>query len=919
VLHGLPELPLTALVGLTPDPARLLVLTVNNRHARRLLADWSTQGLNDNTRAVRQVPHIVPLSAWLRQAAEALTFSLLDDAPPMAAHVLDAFGAQELWTRVIEQEEPQRPLLDVRAAARLAMEADRLIVDWQLRIPDGAQSVESARFAQWRQAYLGELRRLDAQDDVRVTEAVLHAAARDALPLPFDAVALSGFTELAPVLQTLLAHWQRQGLHVARLASSTPSAAVALRTSAATHEAQWRDAAAWAARQLRRHPQGRFAIVAASLQADVAFAHRALREALAELPYNVAVARPLSEWPLARAALAWLRVLSACQGRPGQTAQPGCAPAVAGAALLAGACAAQAQEASARAAIDALWRRQGALSVSRTALAQLLHRRAPILAQAWQTALAQVVQDGARATLDVWSARFRRDLQTLGFPGDAGQDSAAHQTLQALEAAFDRATAQAFAFGMLRRPQALSVLDRLLRQTRFQPMRDPAARLDVLGLLEAEGGRWDAVWVLGLHDTVLPAAPRPNPLLPLADLREAGAPRVTLARELQWAQAMRDALLRCAPRVLFSHARQQGEETLRASPVLLGLPEIAAAQAVDGDWDAAAHDAGEVSPQEVPPSAHQTTPRTDVCLETLLDAQGPPLAAGKPLRGGIDVIDTQARHPLWAFVKYRLGASQLRDYAQSAQPNTRGNFLHHGMELIWRLLPDQQALQQCWEQDRLPALVAQAVAQAADKHLQDVGTTLKRLEMQRAEQILLDCLALERTRAPFRIQTLEQTVHWREASLELRVRMDRVDELADGGLAVIDYKTGASQIAVRHDWMRARPVNLQLPFYAAMLPHAPHQVVALMLVRLHARQVELRGLARDADMKGVATPEDWSEFFTWDGVMQHWRAAIQTIAREVADGVAENVVRHRPDLQYCDALPFLRLNETVTPGDAHVG
>jgi len=566
--------------------------------------------------------------------------------------------------------------------------------------------------------------------------------------------------------------------------------------------------------------------------------------------------------------------------------------------------------------MDALWRRQGALAVSRTALAQLLHRRAPILAQAWQAALAQVVQDGARATLDVWSARFRRDLQTLGFPGDAGEDSAAHQTLQALEAAFDRATAQAFAFGMLRRQQALSLFDRLLRQTRFQPMRDPAARLDVLGMLEAEGGRWDAVWVLGLHDTVLPAAPRPNPLLPLADLREAGAPRVTLARELQWAEAMRDALLRCAPRVLFSHARQQGEEMLRASPLLLSLPEITAAQAVSGDWDAAMHAHGEVSPQEAPSGV----PKDDVRLETLLDAQGPPLTLGKPLRGGIDVIDTQARHPLWAFVKYRLGASQLRDYAQIAQPNTRGNFLHHGIELIWRLLPDQQALQQCWEQDRLPALVAQAVAQAADKHLQEYGDTLKRLEMQRAEQVLLDWLALERTRAPFRIQALEQTVHWREASLELRVRMDRVDELVNGDLAIIDYKTGASQIAVRHDWMRARPVNLQLPFYAAMLPHAPRQVAALMLVKLHARQVELRGLARDADLKGMATPEEWSEFahLTWDGVMQHWRAALQTITRELADGVAANVVRHRLDLQYCDALPFLRLNETITPEQTHV-
>jgi len=521
----------------------------------------------------------------------------------------------------------------------------------------------------------------------------------------------------------------------------------------------------------------------------------------------------------------------------------------------------------------------------------------------------------------VWVDRFRRDLRTLAFPGDAAQDSAAYQTLQAFDLALDRAAAQAFAFGALRRHQAWNLLDRLLRQTRFQPMRDPAARLDVLGMLEADGGRWDAVWVLGLHDTVLPAAPRPNPLLPVSVLRDAGTPRATLARELQWARASVDALRACAPRVLFSHAQQQGEEPLRVSPLLADLPEIAVAAAVNNDWrvDAASCMDATVS-AAMQDAAPCVAPDAPILLETLLDMQGPPLT-GKALRGGIGVIDTQARHPLWAFVKYRLGASQLRDYADVADPNTRGNFLHHAMELIWRLLPDQAALQQSWEHGRLAALVVQAVAQAADKHLQDYTPTLKRLEMQRAETVVRDWLDVERQRAPFRVHAVEQTVLWRDGPLELRVRLDRVDALDEGALAVIDYKTGSGSIAVRSDWMRDRPVNVQLPFYAAMLPHAQRQVAALMLVKLHARSIEVRGLARDPDLKGVDAPTQWPTFehMTWDAVMRHWRAAIQTIARELADGVASNVVRRMADLQYCDVLPFLRLNETVTPGQAHVG
>jgi len=121
--------------------------------------------------------------------------------------------------------------------------------------------------------------------------------------------------------------------------------------------------------------------------------------------------------------------------------------------------------------------------------------------------------------------------------------------------------------GKLDASQAVSLLADLAADTLFQPQRDPGARLDVLGLLEAEGGRWDGVWVLGLSDEVLPATPKPNPLLPLAVLRRAGAPRATPERERQWAQELFASLCRCAPQVVFSHPQFDGERALRPPSV----------------------------------------------------------------------------------------------------------------------------------------------------------------------------------------------------------------------------------------------------------------------------------------------------------------------------------------------------------------
>ena len=867
----------------------ILVLTANNRQSRRLISELAA-GLSEE-RSVRQVPRIVPLSAWIRQAEESLTFSS-QDSP---SHVLDSFGAQQLWRQVIAQEESQRPLLDVGQAAALAMDADRLVCDWQLQVPQELGTAEYERWLAWRQRYRERLQALDAQDANQMFERVCMAVREGRLDLSCRTLLLAGFAELSPRLKLLADLMQARSVEVYLLKHQQQPAQRTVRVEVADPDEEWRIAAQWAVEQLQSHPQGCFAIVAAQLESSVPFAHRVLREAWKtawpqEAPrYNIAVARPLAEWPLVRGAMAWLHVQSEFL-RSGQ-----CNAQVLGQALLAGACVGSYSEGSGRAALDVWLRRQGVLRMSLADWHEQLAARAPQLAQAWQQTYDYAQAQVQAATLDAWMDRFRQSLSLLGFPGDGVLDSTAHQTLEALDHGMDALVAQAFVFGRVRRDGALSALDRLLSQTLFQPQRDPQARLDVLGMLEAEGGRWDGIWVLGLTDDVLPATAKPNPLLPLQVLRQANAPRATPARELQWAQAMYEAMVCCAPDVSFSHARLKGEQMLRPSPFLRHLPlqEISLASQVD-------------------PSPAPT-------LESVQDEQGPALqaVAGEDspalVRGGIGVLDTQARNPLWAFVKYRLGASELPAYAQASDPNIRGNFLHRAIDLVWRLLSTQENLQSAIERNALEPLLSQAIAQAAQEHLQGYATALRELECTRAQFVLLQWLSLELQRTPFQVEALEQKAVWRHGVLELNLRLDRIDRLLDGTLAVIDYKTGIGPIDPRTHWMRERIVNLQLPFYAAVLGDDPQAAVsALALVRLHARKTEVRGLSdADTGMEGLARLEDWPMFAqnTWQGVLKQWRVTIEALADEYATGYAANRVMQPSDLDYCDVLPFLRQNE----------
>ena len=461
----------------------------------------------------------------------------------MPAYRLDSFATQMVWTEAIRAEEAERVLLDARQAARLAMDADLLMDEWELRVPSGADTDEYKGFARWRLRYREALAELDAEDANQGYARVLDALGQGRLATP-QRLVLAGFT----ARRASRACWTRSRPRARTSASGATRSARSRVASRPRIRSEWRAAASWAATQLQVHPTGRYAIVSPQLEAESVFARRVLGQALAgrdgapALAFNVAVGRPLDEWPMARAALAWLRALAECADGKG------CGVQTLGAALLAGHCAGDVRERSRLSAIDARWRRDARQRVSAQEWRRQLSMT-PVLAQAWNQAMDIWTQGGRKASCDVWMPRMKAALTALGFPGEAALDSVAYQVMGALGEALGSFSALAPAAAAGRAGRRAPV-ESVARTATFQPQRDPSARLDVLGLLEAEGGYWDGVWVLGLTDDVLPASPKPNPLLPLAVLRQARAPRATPEREREWAEGMYAALCRCAPRSL---------------------------------------------------------------------------------------------------------------------------------------------------------------------------------------------------------------------------------------------------------------------------------------------------------------------------------------------------------------------------------
>jgi len=872
------------------NPDTTVVVTVNNRLVWRvhaLLLEQAGRG-----RAVLQLPTASSLTRWLDQLHQERLFCA---DPTVRSHRLSAFAARLLWEEVVASLQGETPLIDVQLAAARAMAASHDRDEWQVQVQPQEQTEEYLRFMQWRNQYEQRCRELDAQDDNHLYNTLIDAiAAGRLLRLPATVV-LAGFNEYSPRLTQLLQACADRGCRLVSLSLPRHEQSQRILSAQKDRSSEWIAAAHWAAGELAADPQRRVAIVSPAMEADAVFARRILDRELSPDPfapayrYNMTVGRALGGWPVVLAAFRWLSLIaSLCdQGsvRPQQFGQ----------ALLAGFCGASAAELSAMAVLDARLRDSQNIAWNTDQVCAQMDRHVPDFSYVFRQTIAHWRQAASRGrqSTEHWTQVIRETLALLGFPGNA-LSSTNYQVCAAFDALLHTFSLLTLYAGRLSGMPAVALLQRMAQDSMFQPQRDQDVRLDVLGFLEAEHGQWDAVWVLGLTDDVIPASPDPNPFLPVAALARAGAPRATPEREKAWAIDMLQALCGVAPRVVLSYPASEADRALRPSPL---LSFFVGAQVEQGEGAEATECLSRARCTSLP-------------LETLNDNRGLPLA--HILEGGSDLLETQALNPLWGYVRYRLLAKGLKPYPESLNAAIRGMFLHSMAQKVWEMLGSSERLAQLSpaQQDDL---VTQAVTMAADQTLDGVSPTLAAMEKERGHAVMMTLLDLERERPSFHIVGVEQAAGWHHASVKVNLRVDRIDETGHGAKVVMDYKSGQRTPDFQKDWLRPQPVNLQLPLYATVLRQPDRegqrgQIEALLFAKLNAKKTELSGLGENGtEIAGVTSLTKLAPEQSWEALLDGWERSLQQLARDMSDGVADNRSWAVNDLIYCDVLPFLRL------------
>jgi probable DNA repair protein len=507
-----------------------------------------------------------------------------------------------------------------------------------------------------------------------------------------------------------------------------------------------------------------------------------------------------------------------------------------------------------RALLDAKLRRNGLWDVTTSSLRESA-ASCPLLQQVLWRLEKAVGKLPAAQLPSAWSREFSKLLEAFGWPGDRTLSSREHQVLEAWLGVLSSLAALDVAALPISSAQSLARLQQIAAGVPFQ-VENEGEPVQIMGLIEASGLRFDRLWIMGLHDEALPAAASPNPFIPLSLQREYGLPHASPGRELQFSTRLIGRLLSSAPGIVLSYPETEGDRALSPSPLVRGAWQAPAPGPMPDNWI--------------------TRMRGSVKLEELSDQQAPPIEADASQQpGGASLFKDMAACPFRAFAKHRLGARPLEETDLGLNYKDRGNTVHRALQFIWTELGSHARLMEL-SADELQESIARNVGAA----LHQLGIGLgRRLEQRRLQNLLDQWLEIEKSRAAFVVLEPEEDRLVTLGGLQVRTRVDRIDELASGGEIILDYKTGQVKST---GWDTDRPDEPQLPLYC-VTSERPLRGVAFALIR--TGELAFRGITEnEAVLPGIKRMS--TEPVSLADLVAGWRRILERLAADYSSGLA---------------------------------
>jgi len=873
------------------------VVTASERAARALSTAFHRDRRAEGLKAW-PAPDIVDWNTFVRSAWLDRNFD--------GRLILNPTQEQSLWARLAAADTRMAALLEGPRyrLADLAMEAHELLCGYEPRLlrqaaRSGWQN-DAAAFSRWLAAFDQTCRTGNLISPARLPiELILllqNSADNEEHIRP--ALLLAGFDRILPVQRAVFDAWGQW-----KESALNQTASDVCFYEARDDQQELKACAIWCNSQLRKNPETRILVVTQDARAKRGEIERAFLANAgpngtgpAAFPlFEFSLGVPLGTTALARAALLLLRWLS------GSLAEH---------------------------EIDWLFSTGHIAADAQESLALQNHmralRRCSLEQPAWTMLrfLAPVASDGrvkplpstfleriSRATqrlaeaerrsqsaLD-WAETVPKLLDDAGCPGYHPLSSAEFQAARRWHQALETTGSLGFDGRAMGWRDFLSVLARTIEETLFAPeSRD--APIQIAGPAESAGLTADAIWFLGATEDVWPPSGSTHPLLPPEVQREAQMPHATPQLDLELARKITTRLLASAPEVRFSYAKQIAGTESRPSRL---IAQLAAAP----------------GPM---PAEFTTAPRLDALTIAFEDFSRIPYPPGS-VAGGAGVLTAQSQCPFKAFATARLDAQSWEPAEAGLTAAQRGKLLHSVLHAVWGGPPHGiRSLAELLERSDKQTWVSAHVRRV---FLDEVGADLRDrmparylgLEQERLIRLVTQWLEYEATRAPFEVLETESRQEITLAGLTFKVRLDRLDQLNDGSVLVIDYKSGDVRPKL---WELPRPEDVQLPLYAGFA--LEQELGGLVFAKVRPGALEFAGCV-GAPMATLLpalknTSSLAKNLMTIEQLID-WRVSIEQLARDFLDGKAQVDPRDWPKTcERCGLQTLCRIQENeIAVGD----
>ncbi len=508
-----------------------------------------------------------------------------------------------------------------------------------------------------------------------------------------------------------------------------------------------------------------------------------------------------------------------------------------------------------------------------------------------------------QASANEWAVWFGKWLNGAGWAYGRALSSHEYQIAEAWKKLLiDFGTLDAIA-GRFSFVTALARINNMASSRIFQPQSSDAP-VQILGLYEVIGLRFDHLWVMGLHDNAWPPSPRPDPFVPSALQLRHNMPHSTQARELMVARGITERLSRSAAEVVFSYPKQSTEEPLRPAPLITGFPEV--------------------QEQELKLWSGQSW-RDRIGESSLLeqeDTDEVPSLSLQQASGGSAIFKYQSLCPFRAFAELRLGARSMDSIHSGLDAMQRGKLLHSVLQIFWQDVKDQKHLLDM-SQGQLDEIVREKVEMVIETNKNQFPQLLhnrfREVETDRLSYITLQWLAIEKNRSSFTVSSFEKKIDTVVNGVGVNLWIDRIDELDDGRKVIIDYKTGKVSPG---DWFGERPNDPQLPLYSVV---EGGDIAAVLFGQIRPGDLAFKGVVQNSDLipdlpsKSRQLKDATQQ---WPAVLDEWRQEIERLAKEFGNGDA-SVNPKKGSVtcvsSYCQLAALCRINEQQGLSDDEQG